>query len=178
MMDLHIRLTNGSPAEVFFVAVKYVIGKQGSLELTKIDRLTPYSGFKACADPGVDLNLCVCDKKSGMKERQFTAQELPTTSVLTKSTTDFVDASAKCLYLLTTQNAHGMILEAFNLCRNESFKVTVKAVTENLQLTLPTGLVEVVLRPFDVALMVAGVQFNPKEEILWKYKIALNHVRE
>ncbi|OWF45728.1 uncharacterized protein LOC110456681 [Mizuhopecten yessoensis] len=172
-MELSVRLTRSQPTEVFFVALTYSLGRQGSLTLTKFDRTSPYSGFKACADPGVDLNLCVCDVKTGMPSQPFTANNIPKSVVLAKSKIDMVDKTFSCLLLLTTENDHGVVLEAFNLCPRQAFKIQIRAITMNLLLTTSSRQVVGTLRPFEVKLMVAAVEINPREEISWRYKISL-----
>ncbi|XP_069129563.1 uncharacterized protein [Argopecten irradians] len=170
-MELSVRLVVSRPLEVFFVAIQYSLGTPGSLQLTRFDRTSPYSGFKVCADPGVDLNLCVCDQQTAT-ERTFTVGDIPKKALLSKSKRDLVDKSVNCLVLLTTENDHGVILEAFNLCPLQSFKIKISTSLKNL-ISSSSRQISAILRPFDVRLMVAAVQINQRKEISWKYKISL-----
>ncbi|XP_033742168.1 uncharacterized protein LOC117328753 isoform X1 [Pecten maximus] len=170
-MELSVQLTSSRPLEVFFVALKYSLRTAGSLQLTRFDRTTPYSGFKVCADSGVDLNLCVCDLHAGT-DRSYTVDDIPKTALLSKSKIDIVDKMVNCLLLLTTENDHGVVLEVFNLCPKKSFKIKLSTFTVNL-ISSTSRPVAVTLRPFGFKLIVAALQINPREEIEWKYEISL-----
>ncbi|XP_060070217.1 uncharacterized protein LOC132550201 [Ylistrum balloti] len=172
-MELSVQLTSNRPSEVFFVALRYSVGRPGSLELTRFDRITPYSGFKICADPGLDLNLCVCYLQSGITDQLFTTKSIPQKALLSKLKVDFVDKSVSCLLLLTTDNDHGVVLEAFNTCPRQSVKIQIRMFTANLILSTSSNQVAAILEPFDVKVMVAAMQINSRKNISWRYSISL-----
>ena len=64
MLDVYVRpsvdLLGWHPRlEIFSLTVRRTVDRQ-IIEITAFKRLTPYSQFKGCAEPGVDLGLCVC----------------------------------------------------------------------------------------------------------------------
>ncbi|KAH3843009.1 uncharacterized protein LOC127876688 [Dreissena polymorpha] len=64
-MDLYVEATGQQPSEVFFITL---YRDPMSITTGPYERTTPYSPYTQCADTGVKVNLCICDKNVASEE--------------------------------------------------------------------------------------------------------------
>lgn len=109
------------------------------MKLVSFNRISEYGFYKQCADPEVNLKLCVCNKP----------ETVTSSSTITSSVREVVGPKAKvkamrnpCLVLIKRSYNENVdredyvglrVFEMANICRKRQFTVTVNSETENLR---------------------------------------------
>lgn len=140
------------------------------MKLVSYNRISQYGFYKQCADPGVNLKLCVCDKPETGAKGKGNGPSLY----------DNVSKSSKfrklkpCLFLIKRtykenigeENFVGVeVYEIANVCSDQLFKVTFSAQTDNVR---PSTDLPMVLRlkaksVYFVSVMMTEVGYYPAE---------------
>ena len=176
-------------AEVFFVALHARLGvanaSSGSVILETLDRITPYSGFSACADRAVKLQLCVCDLTANATRGSgdLAGARLPTAEELSergpflgvRPEVFVAEGSRGCLALVVRRNAHGGVFSAANVCGGRAFRVLFRLETQAMLVSDPMPREET-LFPGQELLLAMAVRAAPKAE--WTWSFTLHHTQQ
>ena len=109
------------------------------MKLVSFNRISEYGFYEQCADPGVNLKLCVCNKQKTVTAR----------STITSSLREIVGPGASvealknsCLMLIKRSYNENVgqedfvglkVFEMANICEKRQFNVTVNSVTKNIR---------------------------------------------
>eukprot|EP00795_Rhopilema_esculentum_P002167 gene2167-17757_t len=119
------------------------------LKMLSFDRISPYGPYEACGDKGIRPLLCVCSMKSrvaknglsyiGQKSISNLWQYMPNLSGIPSKKTLFNKKKDNCIYIISRDyyvvsskgkidetSIGGAILEALNICPNQSFLVRIQ----------------------------------------------------
>ncbi|XP_028396730.1 uncharacterized protein LOC114520623 [Dendronephthya gigantea] len=98
------------------------------MKLLSFNRISQYGSHKMCADQGVPLSLCVCDKISASAEPKSTKEILGVNSSITSH------PSLSCLLQIrrelsinSTTTPEVGVFEMANICRDRTVNVTISA---------------------------------------------------
>ncbi|KAJ8298239.1 hypothetical protein KUTeg_024770 [Tegillarca granosa] len=172
-MDLLYRHEMNVNPEIFVVAIRMTRGRKGQFELMSYERITPYSIYSACCDAGVDVKLCICNSKAKSRFSDLIDQsgEGIQETLSLHSRKEYIDPELKCFYFVITEsdNNHGFIMEAVNVCQNSTYRLSVGFWKKNMITTNLQSKIETVLQSGDVTLVFAAVQRNRNHPSDWKY---------
>ncbi|KAM3936533.1 uncharacterized protein RB166_004916 [Leptodactylus fuscus] len=154
--------------ERFTVAVLFgsAAQKEG-LQFLGYSRLTPFSVYKQCADPAIDLQLCICETQSANKtiENNDSGSE---TVPWTKTYSTIVHKP--CLFLKRRNYTEGVVLLIFNACSHRKYSIRFNFLSINLYSSNKMPM-EQVVEPEIERLLVIGLR--RKDNLPWKYKYTL-----
>ncbi|XP_072043334.1 uncharacterized protein [Amphiura filiformis] len=164
-LDIHVPAgKNASQDEdVFSVSVR--ISDTHKMILNHYKRISRYGPYEACADEGVDINLCICSLIRPIIRPDYMAIP-PWHSGLPdvfqhNSTTKALDNSS-CLYIFERRTPSGMTLEASSKCSKTSYFLEVHAGTlENISTSVPLPY-RVMVNPGDMMFLLVFIQNNHK----------------
>lgn len=134
-MNIRVAAGNVVPQneDIFHVEVRTketIEEKSLQMELLTYDRLTLFGKYRACADDGVDLKLCVCSQNARKTWSQITP--LPPEGWVHFGQRPVVKKldNTNCLQLLTWSYAKKNFnsYEVANFCQNHSYRVKIEAV--------------------------------------------------
>ncbi|XP_056407885.1 uncharacterized protein LOC130304158 isoform X2 [Hyla sarda] len=172
LMDLHIMSPQRTTYETERFTVTMLFGlaaqREGILFLG-YSRLTPFSAYKQCADPAVDLQLCICETHSAYKNitTEYNDSELESVSW----TKTYVTRVHKpCLYLKTRKYAEGVVLLISNACSHRKYSIMFNFLSKNLYSSNKMPVKQIV-EPDTERLLVTGIR--REDNLPWKYKYKL-----
>ena len=143
--------------DIFHVEVKHKeMADQYSMqmELINYDRLTLFGKYRACADEGVHLKLCICSQRR--KEKLTELESVPwleySTILLSSPKTRKVGDNY-CLVLLMRNHSLGqsVAFEIANICNTDIFDLRISANFENMKLSRQV--------PFEVKVLPGSIKF-------------------
>ena len=109
------------------------------MKLVSFDRISEYGFYEQCADPGVNLKLCVCNKPETVTSSSTITSSL---REVTGPGASFKAFTNPCLRLIKRSYNENVgqedfvglnVFEMVNICEKRQFNVTVNSVTENLR---------------------------------------------
>uniref|UniRef100_H2ZV20 Uncharacterized protein n=1 Tax=Latimeria chalumnae TaxID=7897 RepID=H2ZV20_LATCH len=137
------------------------------------ERITPYSIYYSCANPFVDIRLCICNTQAENRDSiadEHHGQLLPPSVIWTNTTSTAVHEN--CLYLLKRSYSSGVVLAITNVCSEMFYYVHFDFFTKNLYSSCEMP-VRVTILPRTETLLVVGIR--QVENQPWKYKYNLNY---
>lgn len=131
-------------------------------------RLTPFSIYQSCADPSVDLDICICERYPtvGIKNKQFYI--MPETVLWTKTYKTMVHKP--CLFLNARNYTAGVALYISNACSDRKYVILFHFLSKNLFSSGKMPVKETV-GPVMKRLLVVGIR--KKENLPWTYKYTM-----
>lgn len=175
-MDILTMTLDTKIEDIFSVAIRSSMSHDGTVELMKYDRVTSYGQYSRCVDPAVMLNLCSCDLNSiaDSDVEQFHPNQLPTKITRSEMKVELIRETIECVYLVSTNNGHGIILEVMNMCYKGTYTVTFKGHCDSAVLSVQNIPLEVQVGPFETKLLLSILQKDPTLTPGWKYHIYLH----
>ena len=170
-MDLHVKTPGQRSSEIFFVAINKNSAEDSQLHLQNFDRITQYSIYSVCADPGVDLSLCICDlghTKVNTTDSNLKVIQNEHYEKLRMTYDDIEVEGVKCLKVIQRSGLYGAVTEAVNGCAS-TVRIFLEIAAENLILS---SLDETILYPGDITFLLAGVVLDTSKA--WDWDINLN----
>ncbi|XP_075462075.1 uncharacterized protein LOC142497724 isoform X2 [Ascaphus truei] len=174
-LDLYVKHAGmvNNEEERFTVTVLFssAIHMEGILFLG-YNRMTPYSTYRQCADPAVDIRLCICERehfrgnKTSKTDRDYVVAE----SVLWTRTYRSV-VHKPCLYLLTRNYTAGVVLSICNICFDMQYNIHFDFLTINLHSSSKMPISQVIGPKMEKLLV---VRIRKVEHLPWKYKYTVN----
>ncbi|KAM5191535.1 uncharacterized protein ACMZJ9_023124 [Mantella aurantiaca] len=133
-------------------------------------RLTPYSIYQSCANPSVDLNICICERNQGLGKKTKQLDILPETVLWTKTYKAMVHKP--CLSLNTRNYTAGVVLSVSNACPDRKYVIIFTFLSKNLFSSEKMPVNEIV-GPTTEKLLVVGIR--KKENLQWRYKYTMKY---
>lgn len=109
------------------------------LELVHYERLTQYGQYRACADDGVPLKICVCSQRRNSSE-QVTLEGIPWgryTKFFGEKPSLTVLPDQNCIIFFRRMHEHGrsVAYEVANICEHAHYVISFDAKVENMKLS-------------------------------------------
>ncbi|XP_072019447.1 uncharacterized protein [Amphiura filiformis] len=168
-LDIHVL-----DEDVFFITV--LISKTNNMSLLNYHRISSYGQYRACADEGVDVKLCICSLTQPISRPDYMtipSWHLEFTGAFQKNSTTKVLGSNSCLYVYERRTQSGMTLEASAECSKKSYFLKVHAVTRvNVFTSLPLPY-HVKVNPGDMIFLLVFIQSNDKAK--WNVEYTVNY---
>lgn len=172
VMDLHVRSPDRTRyiEERFTVSVLFGSASQRDWMLfLGYSRLTPFSAYKPCADPAVDLQICICDTRSAYGNRTIDNKDTESEMVSWTKTHRTV-IHKPCLFLKTRNYTEGVVLFIANACSHRKYRILFNFISKNLYSSTKMPVKQVV-EPELENFLVVGIR--RKDNLPWKYKYTL-----
>ncbi|XP_072041195.1 uncharacterized protein [Amphiura filiformis] len=156
--------------DVFWVTV--LMSDKYKMNLTDYKRISSYGPYRACADDGVDIKLCICSLIRPISRPDYMAipswhSGLP--GVFQQNTTTKALGDSNCLFLFERRTESGMTVEASSECSKKSYFVEVKAGTlDNIFTSLPLPNL-IMLKPGDMVFISVFIPKNQNAKWYLKY---------
>ncbi|XP_029455052.1 uncharacterized protein LOC115090280 isoform X2 [Rhinatrema bivittatum] len=174
-LDLYVRILErvSNEDEMFTVSVQFnVVNNIGVLIFLGYDRLTSYSRYRICADPAVDLRLCICDMSAVQRNTTVHNREHAILESVLWTVTHRTAIHDPCLYLLTRNYTTGIVLLVHNTCTDAQYHVRFDFMTKNLHSSSKMP-IDLVIEPVREKLLVTGIRKVDNQP--WKCKYILNY---
>ncbi|XP_044133581.1 uncharacterized protein LOC122926269 [Bufo gargarizans] len=171
LMDLHIMSPYRTKHEEERFTVTMLFGSTSQREgilFLGYSRLTPFSSYKHCADPAIDLQLCICERHSAYGNRTIENHTDSETVTWTKTYRTIVQKP--CLFLKTRNYTEGVVLFISNACSHRKYSIIFNFISKNLYSSNKMPVRQIV-EPKMERLLVVGIR--RKDNLPWKYKYTL-----
>ncbi|XP_040273918.1 uncharacterized protein LOC120989711 isoform X2 [Bufo bufo] len=171
LMDLHImspyRTKRGEERFTVTMLFGSTSQREGILFLG-YSRFTPFSSYKHCADPAIDLQLCICERHSAYGNRTIENHTDSETVTWTKTYRTIVQKP--CLFLKTRNYTEGVVLFISNACSHRKYSIIFNFISKNLYSSNKMPVRQIVEAKME-RLLVVGIR--RKDNLPWKYKYTL-----
>ena len=103
------------------------------MKLLTYDRLTLFGKYKACADDGVELKLCVCSRNSSKTRSGFASEALKGWEYFGQRSVLKKIRNKSCLWLIIRRYSTANAYEVANFCSHQTYQVEVDAEEPNMK---------------------------------------------
>ncbi|KAK7489890.1 hypothetical protein BaRGS_00018912 [Batillaria attramentaria] len=165
--------------QLFFVSMQAEFASNNAnsrIILEKVDRISPYSKFAACADEKVRLQLCICNTnttKDKVLQTDLPTQEDLDDDVLGLQSEVFVAQNTdNCLLLVQRRCEHGGIFSVVNTCSDRVFHFKFELQTSEMYVSDKVPIEDAVYPGQEIFLCMA-IKSSPKAK--WGWSFSLRH---
>lgn len=187
-MDLYVTSESQVQNEIFFLTLQQNYS-ENRLSTRAFERITPYSIFSVCADTGVDIKMCVCDRNSSSSSKNHQSfskhkfqlnlhssdSAILAREIISSIVHEEMDQSVsmaqvegnKCFYIIRQSNKAGVIYSGLSIC-DDLIEVVITFQADNVLLSESTPTVFNV-NPWNVRQIITGVVKDDRHS--WQCKL-------